>query len=54
MYSQQSQTPSTRLAPFDASFKKALRLNRDQFGFRQVDRIPMNPWSRKENQLQYP
>ena len=49
-----SQTPPTRLGPLGTSFKKALRLKRDQFCLRELDNIPMSPWERIGNQLQHP
>jgi hypothetical protein len=40
MYDHQSQAPSTHHAPFNAWFKKALRLNRDPVLFLPFDDIP--------------
>ena len=40
MYGHQSQAFTTRLASLGASFKKTLRLNRDQLDLRQIDCLP--------------
>jgi len=46
MYDQQSQTPSTHQAPFEARLKKTLRLNRDLVLFYAYRQDTGSPWER--------